>query len=157
MSFSSTGYGDREFGFLIRGNDLDTFMGNYIRMNPAEFEKCSSEEEALDKMRDLLQINEEFTGSSEGHSFNAMLFGSAADNVDFFPTEKDRDGFSCDPDLTVMISPDMPMTSRRILSGTFYRSLEEAETEFKEKAGKYLPADFDFKANIGDFAYSLYF
>lgn len=153
---STTGYGDREFGFLIREDDLNTFMENYIRMNPSEFEKCSSEEEALDKMWNRLQINEEFTGS-EGHNFHAMLFGSAADNVDFSPTEKGRDGFSCDPDLTVMISPDMPMTSRRILSGMFYRSLEEAETEFKEKAGKYLPAEFDFKANIGDFAYSLYF
>jgi len=121
-----------EFDLIIADDDLNTFMKNYIKMNPSEFEECSSEEEALDKMRNLIRRNVEFTGSSEGYTFNAWFFKDVDSRYEY----------------AVIISSDKPITSKCFFSDAFYSSLDEAEAEFKEKVGKYLSDDFDYRAHI---------
>lgn len=143
--------GNSELGLIIPDEFIGIFIENYIRANPEEFDG-EDHEENVDMMYDALTCNEEFT-SDEGITFHAKILQEDPyyPNAGIYPLE----GVPRDVMVPVIfIQAAKPCTAKTVFSGHFYSSQEELIAEMQKKVGMYLPDDFEWEENIGNFEYA---
>lgn len=152
--------GDMLLGCVIQGDDIDYFKKKYIELNPEEFENIEPEE-VNSEIDEWLFCNEAFNyaDGDRSRTFNAQYY--TEDNFEglYFisacPTTNINEQLEW-RQTVLFVGAEKSIYTRGVLKGEFYQSYQELEDEFKEKIGKYLPEDFDWKKSIGDFSFACF-
>ena len=149
--------GDMLLGCIIQGDDIDYFKREYIKLNPEEFENVEPEV-IEDQLNEWLTCNEAFNYADGDlkKTFSAQLY--TEDNYEGLYFISACPGTNINEQLewrkpVIFVSAEKSIYSRGVLNGNFYHSYQELEDEFKEKIGKYLPKDFEWKSAIGDLSF----